>query len=64
MTLNFVPLVNRVTGVTRHFGLLLSPLRSCKEEDDNMFNCSYSLEGLVTEGPSVQLDASRKEGLQ
>ena len=64
MTLNLMPLINRGTGVTRHFGLPSPPLRSCKEEDGDMFNCSYSLEGLVTKGPSVQLDASRKEGLQ
>ena len=64
MTLNLVPLINRVSGVTRHFGLLSSPLGSCKEKGGHMFNCSYSLEGLVMKGPSVQLEASRKEGLQ
>ena len=34
------------------------------EEDDIVLNCSYILDGLAKEGPSIQLDASRKEGLQ
>ena len=64
MTLNLVPLIYWRIGVTRHFEMPCPPLRSCKEEDGDMFNCSYSLGDLVTKGPSVQLDASRKEGLQ